>query len=145
MQNLRAGKIGVVTADRQLVSILKGSDMVYEMKINPRLVGFDPMNRGGLGCQVVSVFQLGQDIALLGFDPDLTKSALVVEAGPGDSAASQLRQHNAELLKGTEMAAVPTDQIQYTALASSHLSGFLRAMQANAPLALRERPSRPRP
>ena len=79
------------------------------------------------------MFQMGQDMSLLGFDPDLTKATLVVEAGSAHSSASKLRLYNLELVKGTPMAEVPCDQILYMALACSHLTGFLRAMQAEAP------------
>lgn len=133
LQHLRDGTIGVVTADKQLLAILKDFDLVYEMKINPRLIGFDPLNRGGLGVQVPSVFDLGADISMIGFDPELTRAALVVEVGPAATSLRELRQYNAQLLQGTSMSEVPCDQILYTALASSHLTGFLRALQAESP------------
>ena len=144
LQHLRDGTIGVVTADKQLLAILKDFDLVYEMKINPRLISFDPLNRGGLGVQVPSVFDLGADISMIGFDPELTRAALVVEVGPAATSLRELRQYNAQLLQGTPVSEVPCGQILYTALASSHLTGFLRALQAECPFAELGHPSRPR-
>jgi hypothetical protein len=55
------------------------------MTLDPRLVGFDPANRDGEGCNPQEVLELASEIAAVGWSWAETAHATCCEVVPGDN------------------------------------------------------------
>ena len=82
LRRYEADEVGIVKAADLLEQSLKNQGLLYEMAINPRQVGFDPINRDATGCSVQEVLLLASDIAFVGFSWQETSHAMCVDIAP---------------------------------------------------------------
>jgi hypothetical protein len=130
MHAFNRDEIGIVQAASKILSALAKADLSYQMRVNPRQVGFDPVNRDALGCTVQEVHLLADDIAFVGFSWSECSHALCVEIEPGDQS---VHKFNAMLCNGVDLAPVPENSLKFASLSCGHTNFGLRAIAAGVP------------
>jgi hypothetical protein len=119
--------LGIVAAGDMLEQAFRTMDLLHEMYINPRQVGFDPVNRDGEGGNQQEVLLLASDIAFVGWSWPETRHALCVEIIPGDKTVEVF---NRVLSEGVDLAPVPEDSINFGSLSCGHTNYGLRCIAA---------------
>ena len=120
---IEAGEGGnVVSACKQVLSLLKENKVSYEARLHPNLVGVHPENRDGVGVLPSQVHKLLSDIVDLGFCEDVI-TAVCTESTPAD------RKFNVMLMQGSG-GALPCfgseEMVKYCSLGASHTNQALR-------------------
>ena len=120
---IEAGEGGnVVSACKQVLSLLKEHKVSYEARLSPNLVGVHPENRDGVGVLPSQVHTLLSDIVDLGFCEDVI-TAVCTESTPAD------RKFNVELMQGSG-GSLPCfggeEMVKYCSLGASHTNQALR-------------------
>lgn len=130
LRRFEADELGIVKAADMLEQAFKTLGMLYDMVINPRQVGFDPINRDATGCNVQEVLLLAQDIAFVGFSWAETSHAMCVEIAAGDKSVENF---NRMISTGVGLAPVEEDSIHFGSLSCGHTNYGLRCISAAVP------------
>ena len=125
-----ADSIGIVQAADLLEQAFRDGNLLYEMVIHPRQVGFDPVNRDGEGGNAQEVLLLASDIAFVGWSWSETSHAICCEALPGDKTVEEF---NKKLCADSGLAPVEEDSIRFGSLSCGHTNMALRAIAAGVP------------
>ncbi len=111
LRRYEADEVGIVKAAGLLEQRLRIQGLLYEMAINPRQVGFDPINRDAAGCSVQEVLLLASCIAFVGFSWHETSHAMCVEIAQGDKTVERF---NRMISSGVGLASVEEDSRRLT-------------------------------
>jgi hypothetical protein len=123
-------KRGQVAAADRLEVLLLEKGLLYESRIAPRMVGFDPCNRDGEGGNPLNVLALASEIAECGWSPAEVTKAICAEVVPQDAS---IEQFNRKLSADAGMAPVDENSIHYGSLACGHTNYVLRCIGAGVP------------
>jgi hypothetical protein len=123
-------KRGQVAAADRLEALLREKGLLYESRIAPRMVGFDPCNRDGEGGNPLNVLALASEIAACGWSPAEVSKAICAEVVPRDVS---IEQFNRKLSTDSGMAPVEENSIHYGSLACGHTNYVLRCIGAGVP------------
>ena len=88
----QAGALGIVAAADLLEALLREDNLVYEMAISPRLVGFDPSNRDEIGGNWHDVHDLLGAIHIAGWSDKATTHAMCLEVGDASGAVEKFNK-----------------------------------------------------
>lgn len=123
-------KKGQVAAADRLEVLLRERGLLYESRIAPRMVGFDPCNRNGEGGNPLNVLALASEIAACGWSDAEVNKAICAEVVPQDDA---IEKFNRKLSTDSGMAPVEQNSIFYGSLACGHTNYVLRCIAAEVP------------
>ena len=90
-------------------------------------VGFDLINRSGVGGNAQEVLLLASDIAFIGWSTAATAHAICIEVPPGDKSVENF---NRKLCQDVGLADVEEDTIRFGSLSCGHTNMGLRAIAA---------------
>jgi hypothetical protein len=85
-------KKGQVAAADRLEVLLRERGLLYESRIAPRMVGFDPCNRNGEGGNPLNVLALASEIAACGWSGAEVNKAICCEVVPQDASIEQFNR-----------------------------------------------------
>jgi hypothetical protein len=124
--------VGIVSACKQLISVLMEEKVAYRLTIPPLLVGVHPTNRDGYGINAVDVHTLMDDIFSIGWDMAKV-SALCVELTTEDGQS--IREFNQRLVCESKGLLAPdhSDQMRFSSLWGGHTNQILRAITCSIP------------
>ena len=123
-------KRGQVAAADRLEALLREKGLLYDSRIAPRMVGFDPCNRDGEGGNPLNVLALASEIAACGWSPAEVSKAICAEVVPRDVS---IEQFNRKLSTDSGMAPVEENSIMFGSLACGHTNYVLRCIGAGVP------------
>jgi hypothetical protein len=123
-------KKGQVAAADRLEILLRDANLLYESRIPPRMVGFDPCNRDGEGGNPLNVLALASEIAACGWSSSEVNKAICAEVVPQDDTVEKF---NRKLSTDSGMATVEENSIHYGSLACGHTNYVLRCIGAGVP------------
>ena len=127
LRRFEAEQLGTVQAADLSEAALKDMGYLYIMDINPRQVGFDPVNKDATRCNVQKVLSLASDIAFVGSSWAETGHALCIETLPGDDSVEVF---NRMISAGVGLAQVAADSIRFGSLSCGHTNYGLRCIAA---------------
>jgi len=120
--------LGEQAAADQIEEELDRQGLTYSMHIDPRQMGFDPLNRKVMEKEIPPLMS---DIHSLGFSLKQTSHALASEEIPGENT---IELHNLEVTRDSAiLAPVMPGEIIFGSLACQHCNGGLRAIALKAP------------
>ena len=123
---LDADEVGLVQAADLLEKAFEVNGMLYQMQLDPRLVGFDTANRDGVGGNALEVHTLASDIAFVGWSWPETAHALCVEVEPGNK---DVEIFNKRLVQRCELGPVEDNSIHFGSLSCGHTNFVLRIIK----------------
>jgi hypothetical protein len=130
LRQVEDGTLGLMKAAEQVVEGLRAKGFVYSMSIPPRLVGMDPSNRDGEGCNAQAVLDLAHEIAEVGFIWRETEHAMCIEVVPNDCTVAAF---NVTLTKDSGLAPVVPEDIKFGSVSCGHTNFALRCIDAAIP------------
>ena len=130
LRKVDSNVMGIVQAGDAIEKALRAGGLLYEMDINPRQVGWDPINRDGEGGNSQEVMLLASDIAFIGWSWAETSHAICCEEEPHKH---EVEAFNKRLCLESGLAPVEPYSIRFGSLSCGHTNMALRAIAASMP------------
>ena len=124
------GRLGIVQSADRCEEFLKAEGLLYVMRINCRLIGFDPSNRDKVGGNQQDVQALISAIKKAGWSDAAVAHATCVEINPG---STDVEEFNRKFSEGAPLMQVKPGSISFGSLSCGHNNYGQRAILASCP------------
>ena len=120
---------GIQNKARRMLALLKTHQLVYEQEIHTNMLSVHPDNRSGLLVNCADVHSRGAQALRVGWSPEKLGESWCIELS---TAKKQAQLKAMEVLVGASdgKLAPPTGKERWLTLSSSHMSQFVKAVNA---------------
>jgi hypothetical protein len=126
----QASEGNILQSVKQIFHVLQSCGAMWDMKIQPRIIGCHPDNRDGYGINVVDVHSWVSDVFTIGFDCSEVK-AVCCEVAQDDAAVQTFNEEMAAASNG-QLAPVDT-RLKYATLWGGHTNQAMRLVAYSVP------------
>lgn len=126
----QASEGNILQSVKQIFHLLQQSNLMWDMKIHPRIIGCHPDNRDGYGINVLDVHSWLSDVFTIGFDHGEVK-AVCCEVAQDDTSVQSFNEKMV-MAAGNQLA--PVDgRLKYATLWGGHTNQAMRLVAYNMP------------